>query len=290
LPDALGVGAFTVAEARSAGVSSRRLRNRALHRPTKAVRSVQAPDTLVLQAAALARVLHAPWAFSHLTAARLHALPLPTMWSAGERLHVMYPSDTTRVRRSSAVGHMGLESRYVTTVHGLPVTSALDTWMDLAAMLRVDDLVVCGDVVVARDPLARGELSLLLSARRGARGRRTALAALDLIRPGSASPMESRARLAFFHGGLPEPELNAPIWDSAGEWVATADFVWRAERVIVEYEGDQHRTDRRQWQADLARTRLLESLGWKVIRMSAQDLSPQRVAGTIALIAAALSR
>jgi very-short-patch-repair endonuclease len=51
------------------------------------------------------------------------------------------------------------------------------------------------------------------------------------------------------------------------------DFLWREARVIVEYEGDQHRTDRRQWQNDIHRVRLLEGLGWKVIRITASDLS-----------------
>ena len=37
------------------------------------------------------------------------------------------------------------------------------------------------------------------------------------------------------------------------------------------------RTDRRQWQYDIQRVRLLERMGWKVIRITAADLSdPQR--------------
>ena len=253
------------------------------------MRSTEALETLPARAWALARVLREPWAFSHLTAARLLALPLPAPWTPNERLHVIYPSQSTRVRRPETVGHRGLDCRHVTMVQGLPATDLLYTWLDLATLLRVDDLVIAADVVLDREPQAKVTLSELLSVPSGRRGRRRALAALDEARPGSRSPMESRARLAFVRGGLPEPELNAPIWDSAGEWLATADFVWRAQRVVVEYEGDQHRVDRRQWQADVARIRLLEALGWKVIRITARDLAPDRVASTIALIAAALS-
>ena len=84
--------------------------------------------------------------------------------------------------------------------------------------------------------------------------------------------MESRARLHFGRAGLPEPELNAEVFAEDGNFVARADFLWRDARVIVEYEGDHHRTDRRQWQSDIQRTRLLESLGWRVLRITAADL------------------
>ncbi len=118
--------------------------------------------------------------------------------------------------------------------------------------------------------------------RRGHRGARVLAQALPLLRVGSGSPMETRARLAFRDGGLPEPELNADILDEHGDWVARADFVWRAARLVVEYEGDIHRTDRRQWLMDVARTQLLEDLGWRVLRITARDLSTPELARAMA--------
>jgi hypothetical protein len=171
----------------------------------------------------------------------------------------------------------------------LPVTTIQDTWLDLGTLLDVDDLVVAGDAVARRVEDAAADLAFRLSKRPRGRGRRRALSALGLVRAGSRSPMETRARLAFVRGGLPEPELNGPIVDGAGEWVATADFVWREQRVLVEYEGDHHRSDRRQWQSDVTRTRVLEALGWRVIRITARDLAPDRVAETVRLIADALA-
>lgn len=41
--------------------------------------------------------------------------------------------------------------------------------------------------------------------------------------------------------GLPEPALNAPIFDVDGSLVAIGDLVWWEQKVVVEYEGDQHR-------------------------------------------------
>lgn len=102
--------------------------------------------------------------------------------------------------------------------------------------------------------------------------------------------MESKARLAFAEGALPEPELNVDILDDDGNWIARGDFVWREARVVVEYEGDVHRTDRQQWLIDLARIELLEDAGWRVIRISARDLSTPRLrARMVARIRRALS-
>jgi very-short-patch-repair endonuclease len=41
--------------------------------------------------------------------------------------------------------------------------------------------------------------------------------------------------------------------------------------VAVEYDGDQHRLDRRQYVKDIRRGEALERLGWLVIRVIAGD-------------------
>jgi len=54
---------------------------------------------------------------------------------------------------------------------------------------------------------------------------------LPQLRPHNNSPMETRARLFFLRGGLPEPELNVVITDQAsGQWLSDSDFVWRDQR------------------------------------------------------------
>jgi very-short-patch-repair endonuclease len=51
---------------------------------------------------------------------------------------------------------------------------------------------------------------------------------------------------------------------------------WRDFQVAVEYDGDHHRKNRRQYVKDLGRLRMLEALGWIVIRVIAED-KPQDV-------------
>jgi very-short-patch-repair endonuclease len=53
---------------------------------------------------------------------------------------------------------------------------------------------------------------------------------------------------------------------------------WREFMVAVEYDGDHHRKDRRQYVKDIARLRMLEALGWTVIRVIAEDRPEQWLA------------
>jgi very-short-patch-repair endonuclease len=46
---------------------------------------------------------------------------------------------------------------------------------------------------------------------------------------------------------------------------------WEDLLVAVEYDGEQHRTDRRQYTWDVRRLELLESFGWIVVRVVVGD-------------------
>ena len=50
------------------------------------------------------------------------------------------------------------------------------------------------------------------------------------------------------------------------------DMGWEDIEVAVEYEGDHHRTDRRQFNRDIARIDALTELGWIVVRVTAEDI------------------
>ncbi len=95
----------------------------------------------------------------------------------------------------------------------------------------------------------------------------------DLARPGSASPGESLARWWFWQWGLPEPELNVPVLDHGGGWLSTSDFVWRRARVVGEYDGDVHRTDRATWERDRERRAAIEDAGWTYVEMTARSFA-----------------
>ena len=126
-----------------------------------------------------------------------------------------------------------------------------------------------------------GEVSTHLSELDGRRGVRRLRELAPLLRPGSASPKESETRLLLHDHGLPEPELNGEIFDDWGTWIATSDFVWREPKVVGEYDGDQHRTDRTAWQYERARRARLEDCGWTYVELTQAHLSDVSLQGEL---------
>jgi very-short-patch-repair endonuclease len=53
--------------------------------------------------------------------------------------------------------------------------------------------------------------------------------------------------------------------------LAYLDLGWEKHMVAVEYDGDQHRTDRRQYVKDIQRIEMLEQMGWIIVRVVAED-------------------
>ena len=74
-------------------------------------------------------------------------------------------------------------------------------------------------------------------------------------------------RLAIGNVGLPEPEVNVTIRDARGRFIGRGDLVYRQWRVIVEYDGEQHRTDTTQFDRDVARLDDFAAHGWRVVRI-----------------------
>jgi len=70
--------------------------------------------------------------------------------------------------------------------------------------------------------------------------------------------------------GFPQPETQIAVLRGVTP-VAWLDMGWRDFQVAVEYDGDHHRKNRRQYVKDIARLRMLEALGWIVVRVIAED-------------------
>jgi very-short-patch-repair endonuclease len=86
--------------------------------------------------------------------------------------------------------------------------------------------------------------------------------------------------------GLPPPETQIEFTDEFGVTRIRVDMGWREWKVAVEYDGVQHWSDRHQRSWDIDRIAILESLGWVVVRVSAEMLTRpaviiQRVAGKL---------
>ena len=249
------------------------LRDPALVTATRGVRRVGRPSTTRERAEVVARVLRHGQVFSHVTAAVLWGLPLPRPLEDRVALDVIGPTGKAVVRRRGCIGHLGVEVRETDIAAGVPVTGLADTWVDLGSVharpLTVDDLVVAGDAALARG-VSTDALRAALDRRGRVQGAGRLRQALDLVRPGVRSPMESRTRLVVVRAGFPHPRVNAAVHDRHGGWLLEGDLVWDAERVIVEYQGEVHGGIGAR-SADAHRRGLAEAEGWVVIEVFAAD-------------------
>ncbi|MFC6705951.1 hypothetical protein [Flexivirga alba] len=264
LPEPLGP-VFTYREAIALGVTSGRLRHRSLTTPTPGVRVAEGEVDVRARAAAIAQLLPPGSAFSHHTAAALLGLPVPD----DDRLHVTVP-DGMRMRRQGVVEHRGMQRREVGYVDDIPTTSPAQTWMDLAASLSLEELIILGDAIMHSCPEHGVLLRSMVVDNPGARGIRRAREAVELIRPGVRSPQETLWRLRFRAAGFTEPKLNEDVRDRNERWLGMADFVWRDQRVVVEYDGDYHFTVE-QRRLDQARRRAMRDADWNVIEINGTD-------------------
>lgn len=94
---------------------------------------------------------------------------------------------------------------------------------------------------------------------------------LSLVDPGAESPKETWLRLVLVGGGFPRPKTQVPVQGQDGRIIYYLDMGWPDLMLAVEYDGQQHRLDDRQYKSDLRRSEYLSSLGWTVVRVVAGD-------------------
>ncbi|MBV8863209.1 MAG: DUF559 domain-containing protein, partial [Mycobacterium sp.] len=119
--------------------------------------------------------------------------------------------------------------------------------------------------------LKAADIEVFMQRYPGRRGIARARRAVGVFDAGAESPKESWLRVVLMQAGLPRPQTQIPVRGEFGELIAYLDMGWEELKVAVEYDGDQHRSDRRQYTWDIRRLEMLEGLGWIVIRVVAAD-------------------
>lgn len=110
--------------------------------------------------------------------------------------------------------------------------------------------------------------------------------ALALLDDRAESAQESILRCLLVMGGLPMPQVNYVVVDAESGKAMRLDLRYPEERLVLEYQGDYHRT-RQQWRRDMTRRSRLEAQGWRVMELNADDL--RDAADLVARVAAALA-
>ncbi|SJN09178.1 hypothetical protein FM113_05475 [Leucobacter sp. 7(1)] len=173
---------------------------------------------------------------------------------------------------------------------GAPLVSPMLALTQAAAVLPFRELVVAADHLIRpRRERAGGPivtLEGLRDAARGActRGSRRARAAIELARPGAESRMETLLRLLMVAFGIPELPLQVDVHDALGRWIGRCDMAELERRIIVEYDGEQHRTSDEQYTRDANRIAAAQDAGFRVLRFRWSDVTrtPRATAQRIA--------
>lgn len=175
----------------------------------------------------------------------------------------------------------------IQTIAGITATTPARTALDLACRYRIDKAVAAIDALARATDLKTIDVEILAERYRGRRGISRARVALSLVDAGAESPRETWLRLLLVDAGYPRPRTQIPVYGEYGELIAVLDMGWESIKVAVEYEGDHHRTDRRQFNKDIARLETLTTdLGWIVVRVTAEDVP----GGILHRVAAAWAR
>ncbi|MFC4224101.1 endonuclease domain-containing protein [Lysinibacter cavernae] len=212
-----------------------------------------------------------------------HSEPPPT--PDGQPIPTLHVATQPPLRARRAAGIHGFQfdrpGGSIVLRRGVPVADVVSTWLQLASALTTDDLVAAGDYLIRvpeypdrNDPRPYTSAAQLISAA-GAfvgRGKANVRRALPLIREGSDSRPETHLRLLLQRAGLPEPNLNPVIRDRFGVRIGRADLVYPEAKLIVEYDGDQHRTNTAQYEHDMTRVYRFGAEEWHVYRVRAHGL------------------
>jgi hypothetical protein len=158
----------------------------------------------------------------------------------------------------------------ISYVARLPVTTAARTAYDLGRHLPRGQAIARIDALMHATSFSVEEVVLLAKRHPGARGLRRLRVTLPYVDGGAASPKETWLRLLLIDAGLPTPTTQIPVFDGYRP-VAFLDMGWEEFKVAAEYDGDQHRSDRRQYVKDIRRHEVVDDLGWHVVRVVSED-------------------
>jgi very-short-patch-repair endonuclease len=286
LPSQIPNGSFLVEDADSLGLSPKQLSRDGIFTPSRGIRlPLHSTGTVADNVRAYSR-LDPTCVLTHSTSARICCICLPAWLDQDWRIHIARPANGCKPRRRNVVGHqLSLRHGEVMMLDGVRLTSPARTWLDLASLLSIDELVAAGDSIVLehgedfpmpRNPLATIEdLKGIIGRHPGMRGVRKARIALDLIRVGADSAQETMMRLALVRAGLPEPVLNIVLRNRLGHPVVWPDAAYLDQRIALQYDGAHH-GDSDQYRRDIKRQSLTESVGWREVRVQRSDLEGDR--------------
>lgn len=246
-----------------------------------------------LMARAVSRGYRQPHAISHISALAVMGLPLLNITADVVHLTLTGPG-CARTRPGLRV-HPELPDSVARQLDGdqdgSKVVHPAVAIVQSAALAGITAGVAAADAAMHSGQVTREDLEIALRVARLGPGRADARAAVDLAEGLTESPGESWTRVLLVSLGLPKVEPQVVIRDQLGRFVARVDFLFRAQRTIVEFDGllKYGGADGRQALVDEKRREdALRALGYQVMRLTWRDL--HKPASVKSLVMEAFSR
>jgi hypothetical protein len=214
-------------------------------------------------------------ALSHRSAAHLHGLRPNTRATIDVIVPGNHPPCHERIH-----GHCSstLSAADITTLDGIPVTTVARTALDLAAVANRRSVERALDQAEVLRTYDRTALTDQLARNPKHPGAPTLTAILSSHLAGTTvtfSDLEELCLTVSRAAAVPAPELNAFVDPGDGEPPIRPDFVWRAQKVVVEADGHRFHSTRRAFEDDRRRDQRLIAAGWRVIRVTYRQLEDE---------------
>lgn len=212
---------------------------------------------------------------SHRAAARLHRLP-----------GIAHPGFEVTTHDKQIMSRCGIDVHHtnrmprdhIVSVGGIACSSVERTLLDLGAVVSPGRVAVALDhaLLTGMTTLGAVDHCLYFTARRGRRGCRVLRELIarrwNLLEPPN-SPLETVIFDLLVGYGLPLPDPQVEIYDSAGRFIARPDFVYPQQRAVIEGHSKQWHSMPQQRADDLVRHERLVAERYRVLYVTWYDVT-----------------
>ncbi len=214
--------------------------------------------------------------------------PAAVLWEwrppAEGPIDVTIPGRKARHRDGIRIHTTTLHPHDITRRHGIPVTSAARTLLDLAATTTADELDRALNEARLQHRVSSRSLNEQFSRYPHHRG----TAALKAAIPQEPKLTRSKAERLMLDlirkARLPTPEANVRIGGFE------ADLLWRDQKLVVEFDSWTFHSTRRAFERDRRKDRELQALGYRVLRFTWRELTTEPEAVVAAITRALTAR
>lgn len=216
-----------------------------------------------------------PYALSHHSALAVQRIPV---FRVDPKVHLVR-TDRQRGRVSATThGHPPVDESLVHVVGGVRVVRPAKAALQVASRSGVESGLVSADAALHRGAATPADLAEALRAGGYGHGAPLARLVVQLADGRIESPGESRLRWLMRALGFLDAVPQALLVDDVGEVVARVDFLFEAQRVVVEFDGRvKYERSEDLWNEKQREDRI-RHLGYVVVRVTWADLAkPQRV-------------